>query len=209
MGRPGIVVLEDPDEQQNDDDERNETATNVHSGLLYSVDAGTTAQAEGRIRPLATMGARGDVAEWLGRGLQSLVQRFESARRLLAAQDEHLRSQMLIALRSLKGRFAPGLTPLQALRRRIPGGSLRFASGLTPLQALIRRIGPGGFHTSRTKSNVARRRPFVVRQRRTRHSDVKMPSLRFAATPGKKSCVVSAGLRGACTFTWMCFVRPG
>jgi hypothetical protein len=26
----------------------------------------------------------GDVAEWLGRGLQSLVQRFESARRLLA-----------------------------------------------------------------------------------------------------------------------------
>ena len=31
---------------------------------------------------LATMGARGDVAEWLGRGLQSLVQRFESARRL-------------------------------------------------------------------------------------------------------------------------------
>jgi hypothetical protein len=28
---------------------------------------------------------RGDVAEWLGRGLQSLVQRFESARRLLLA----------------------------------------------------------------------------------------------------------------------------
>ena len=28
---------------------------------------------------------RGDVAEWLGRGLQSLVQRFESARRLLFA----------------------------------------------------------------------------------------------------------------------------
>ena len=26
----------------------------------------------------------GDVAEWLGRGLQSLVQRFESARRLVA-----------------------------------------------------------------------------------------------------------------------------
>ena len=30
----------------------------------------------------ATMTARGDVAEWLGRGLQSLAQRFESARRL-------------------------------------------------------------------------------------------------------------------------------
>ena len=32
--------------------------------------------------PAASMGLRGDVAEWLGRGLQSLVQRFESARRL-------------------------------------------------------------------------------------------------------------------------------
>ena len=30
----------------------------------------------------ATMRCQGDVAEWLGRGLQSLVQRFESARRL-------------------------------------------------------------------------------------------------------------------------------
>ena len=30
----------------------------------------------------ATIALRGDVAEWLGRGLQSLVQRFESARRL-------------------------------------------------------------------------------------------------------------------------------
>ena len=29
----------------------------------------------------------GDVAEWLGRGLQSLVQRFESARRLLSASN--------------------------------------------------------------------------------------------------------------------------
>ena len=34
VGRPGNVVLEDPDQQQNDDDERDETATNVHSGLL-------------------------------------------------------------------------------------------------------------------------------------------------------------------------------
>src|SRR5688572_4664367 len=32
--------------------------------------------------PRATMRPPGDVAEWLGRGLQSLVQRFESARRL-------------------------------------------------------------------------------------------------------------------------------
>ena len=32
-------------------------------------------------------GARGDVAEWLGRGLQSLVHRFESGRRLFPAVD--------------------------------------------------------------------------------------------------------------------------
>ena len=52
----------------------------------------SVSQPEGRIRPLATMGGRGDVAEWLGRGLQSLVQRFESARRLedsASAECEH------------------------------------------------------------------------------------------------------------------------
>ena len=32
------------------------------------------------------MRPQGDVAEWLGRGLQSLVQRFESARRLFVNQ---------------------------------------------------------------------------------------------------------------------------
>ena len=32
------------------------------------------------------MGSRGAVAEWLGRGLQSPVQRFESAPRLLTRQ---------------------------------------------------------------------------------------------------------------------------
>ena len=32
--------------------------------------------------------ARGDVAEWLGRGLQSLVQRFESARRLSSCRSK-------------------------------------------------------------------------------------------------------------------------
>ena len=37
---------------------------------------------EGRSGGRATMRRPGDVAEWLGRGLQSLVQRFESARRL-------------------------------------------------------------------------------------------------------------------------------
>ena len=33
------------------------------------------------------MGSRGAVAEWLGRGLQSPVQRFESAPRLLITWD--------------------------------------------------------------------------------------------------------------------------
>jgi hypothetical protein len=35
-GRPGNVVLEKPGQQQDDDDERDETATDVHSGLLYA-----------------------------------------------------------------------------------------------------------------------------------------------------------------------------
>jgi hypothetical protein len=34
LGRPEIVVLEKPGEQKDDDDERDETATDVHSGLL-------------------------------------------------------------------------------------------------------------------------------------------------------------------------------
>jgi hypothetical protein len=36
------------------------------------------------------MAPRGAVAEWLGRGLQSLVQRFESARRLFDKRSERL-----------------------------------------------------------------------------------------------------------------------
>ena len=32
---PGFVVLEEPDQQKDDDNERNETATDVHSGLLF------------------------------------------------------------------------------------------------------------------------------------------------------------------------------
>jgi hypothetical protein len=35
-----------------------------------------------RVTGGATMAARGDVAEWLGRGLQSLARRFDSGRRL-------------------------------------------------------------------------------------------------------------------------------
>src|SRR3989337_468187 len=42
--------LEEPGEQQDDDDERDQTATDVHSGLLCSVVAGTTAHAVGGLR---------------------------------------------------------------------------------------------------------------------------------------------------------------
>ena len=36
-GRPvDALVLEEPDEEKDDDDERDETATDVHSGLLFS-----------------------------------------------------------------------------------------------------------------------------------------------------------------------------
>ena len=68
LGRPENVVLEEPNEKQDDDDEREKSATDVHSGLLCAVDVGTTAQAEGRLRTLgglgllATMSAR--VAPW-------------------------------------------------------------------------------------------------------------------------------------------------
>ena len=46
-----------------------------------SVANTTTAEAWERLRR-CTMRLCGDVAEWLGRGLQSLVHRFESGRRL-------------------------------------------------------------------------------------------------------------------------------
>ena len=59
MGRPGNVVLEKPDKEQDDDDERDESATDVHSGLLYAVDVRTTGLPDGRLREnrLATMPA--------------------------------------------------------------------------------------------------------------------------------------------------------
>ena len=41
-GAPGFVVLEEPSQKKDDDDEGNETASDVHSGLLFSFDAGTT-----------------------------------------------------------------------------------------------------------------------------------------------------------------------
>ena len=43
-GRPLVVVLEEPGQQNDDDNERNETAADVHSGLLCLIDAGTTAE---------------------------------------------------------------------------------------------------------------------------------------------------------------------
>ena len=49
-GAPGFVVLEEPSQKQDHDDKRNETATDVHSGLLFSFDAGTTAGAREGLR---------------------------------------------------------------------------------------------------------------------------------------------------------------
>src|SRR5829696_2756481 len=59
LGRPGYVVLEEPDQQNDDHDEREKSATDVHSGLLYAVDVGTTAPLYGRLRAnrVATMRA--------------------------------------------------------------------------------------------------------------------------------------------------------
>jgi hypothetical protein len=81
-GRPVIVVLEEPNQDQDDDDQRQQAAADVHISSPLSVVRDTTAAPGFGLRRDATIGARGDVAEWLGRGLQSLVQRFESARRL-------------------------------------------------------------------------------------------------------------------------------
>jgi hypothetical protein len=50
MGRPGNVVLEEPDQQNDDDDECEKSATDVHSGLLCAVDVDTTAPASGQLR---------------------------------------------------------------------------------------------------------------------------------------------------------------
>ena len=48
------------------------------------------------------MARRGAVAEWLGRGLQSLVQRFESARRLSQAQVSALPAVCLNVVNPLR-----------------------------------------------------------------------------------------------------------
>ena len=86
-GRPDVgarktSLLEEPDEEQDDDDERDETAADVHSGLLLVIDGGTTAPGVMRLRR-SLRWRRGAVAEWLGRGLQSLAHQFDSGRRLL------------------------------------------------------------------------------------------------------------------------------
>ena len=50
MGARLFVVLEKPGQQKDDDDERNETASDVHSGLLCLIDASTTEQAREGLR---------------------------------------------------------------------------------------------------------------------------------------------------------------
>ena len=150
VGRPGNVVLENPDEEQDDDDEREKSATDVHSGLLYAVDVGTTPALLGRLRrnPLATMRPRrrrGRVVRQRPAKPRTAV-RFCSAPSSLDVEDEVERGE---------------------------------AATLDEPPALDETL------------------------------VVKIPSLLLRATPGKKSCVVSTGSCGACTLTWMCFVRPG
>ena len=53
----------------------------------WSVDGGTTAPGVMRLRR-SLRWRRGAVAEWLGRGLQSLAHRFDSGPRLEARYDE-------------------------------------------------------------------------------------------------------------------------
>jgi hypothetical protein len=57
------------------------------------IDASTTVEAREGLRRGRYDGAGGAVAEWLGRGLQSLVQRFESARRLFFSKDRGRRDR--------------------------------------------------------------------------------------------------------------------
>ena len=89
-GRPRNVVLEEPNEQKDYDDKGEKSATDIHSGLLCAVDVGTTRPLLDGLRgngslPCARHGA---VAEWLGRGLQSLAHQFDSGRRLSLVHAE-------------------------------------------------------------------------------------------------------------------------
>ena|SRR5688572_2034135 len=91
MGARNTFLLEKPDEQQDDDDEREKSATDVHSVLLCAVDLGTTAAAPSGLRgnlPRYDARCHGAVAEWLGRGLQSLAHQFDSGRRLLLGSSQ-------------------------------------------------------------------------------------------------------------------------
>ena len=49
-GRPENVCLEEPGEEQDDHDERDESATDIHSSLLFSVDVSLTAKRSGPLR---------------------------------------------------------------------------------------------------------------------------------------------------------------
>ena len=148
------------------------------------------------------MGARGDVAEWLGRGLQSLVQRFESARRLSPGRGRSAPAGHAVVVIS-------GSADLARLSARGSPGLCCSHYPLGRAHSATRHGRESAHYRSRTKSKRPILRPFTSFQPEIRHSDVKIPSLRLPATPGKKSCVVSTAFRGACTFTWMCFVLPG
>ena len=81
------------------------------------------------------MGARGDVAEWLGRGLQSLVHQFESGRRLSGDRVGRTRVGSHVGdLRSTAaadcGSTVPPLRSINALSKNNGGRSRRDWAGV-------------------------------------------------------------------------------
>jgi hypothetical protein len=99
--------LEEQDQDQDDDDQREQPSADVH--VIPSVVACSRYNGDQRaaVTGPATMAARGDVAEWLGRGLQSLARRFDSGRRLArpptALASGWMRRVALIVLPAVAG----------------------------------------------------------------------------------------------------------
>ena len=116
---PGAaLLLEEPDEQQDDHDQRQKSATDVHVHPPWLLSGQQRTSPESGYA-LARMGARGDVAEWLGRGLQSLVQRFESARRLFGRCPQGSRLEVWrVPKARLPGRASRLVRPSPSSRSR-------------------------------------------------------------------------------------------
>jgi hypothetical protein len=109
---------------------------------------------------------RGDVAEWLGRGLQSLVQRFESARRLLAV----LVSALVVAACGTQeqsepaAQLVPHVSDLPSGFNLVPAESFPIPTSKTLAEpppsasaaAIIRRERLSGYQQSFTTPKAAR-----------------------------------------------------